>query len=376
MNYLLWVSFLSLFILGFGDNIRGPLFPEIIQSFGLTDSLAAWYFAVSSFMSFVGSYMVRKFKSVSELLKLLYSGVLCIFISFSIQRFASNYAVVLCGVVFFGLSVGFLGVAQNNLVIIGTSPKDRPRKLSYLHSMYGIASLLAPLFVAWLADHRWQQILFSFSWVALIFGLGGIYYNSKKTERIQHFAQFQQAEAHGLSSWSELKIILAISFYVLAEIVMGTRLALFMRRYYNYDLSASSLYVTLFFVFLLVGRVIVSFLPHHFGIKKQLLLSLVASFVLILIGLYLHPLALPLAGLGLAPFYPLSMAYISQLYPHKSTTIVSWALTIQGLCIVLMHLGVGQLADWVGLKSALLIGPVCCLLSFIILLFIRENKNV
>ncbi len=376
MNYLLWVSFLSLFILGFGDNIRGPLFPEIIQSFSLTDSLAAWYFALSSFMSFVGSYIVRKFKSVSQLLTLLYLGILFIFISFAIQRLATNYAFVLCGVVFFGLSVGFLGVAQNNLVIIGASPKKRSRMLSYLHSMYGVASLLAPLFVAWLADHRWQQILFSFSWVALIFSLAGFYYNSKKAESIQHFAQFQQSEAHGISSLSELKITFAISFYVLAEIVMGTRLALFMRRYYDYDLSTSSLYVTLFFVFLLIGRVAISFMPHHYDIKKQLLLSLAASFVLILIGLYVHPLALPLAGLGFAPFYPLSMSYISQLYPHKSTTIVSWTLTIQGFCIVLMHLGVGQLADIVGLKSAMLIGPVCCLLSFIILLFIRENKNV
>lgn len=375
MNYLLWVSFFSLFILGFGDNIRGPLFPEIIQSFNLSDSLAAWYFALSSFMSFVGSYFVRRMKSVSELMNLLYLGVFCIFVSFTIQRFANNYVIVLSGVVFFGLSVGFLAVAQNNLVIIGTSPKNRSRMLSYLHSMYGTASLLAPLFVAGLANHRWQQILFYFSWVALGFSAAGFFFNKKKLDRIRHFSQFQESATHKLEGFSELKISIAISLYVLAEIMVGTRLALYMRRYFDFDLSQSSLYVTLFFVFMLLGRVAISFLPHHFNIKKQLMCSLVAAFVLILIGLYVHPFALVLSGLGLAPFYPLGMSYISHLFPHKSTTIVSWTLTIQGFCIVLMHLSVGELADLVGLRSAMLMGPVCLLLSFVVLLFIQEKKN-
>lgn len=375
MNYLLWVSFFSLFVLGFGDNIRGPLFPEIIESFGLSDSLAAWYFALSSFMSFVGSYLVRKMKLVSELLKLLYVGLLCIFVSFTIQRFAPNYVTVLVGVVFFGLSVGFLGVAQNNLVIIGTSPKNRSRMLSYLHSMYGTASLLAPLFVAGLANHRWQQILFYFSWIALGFGALVFFFNKKKADRIDHFSQFQEAQVHKLGGLAELKISLAISFYVLAEIIVGTRLALYMRRYFEYDLSQSSLYVTLFFVFMLIGRLAISFVPHHFNIKKQLMYSLGMAFGLILFGLYVDPFALVLSGLGLAPFYPLSMSYISQLFPHKSTTIVSWTLTIQGVCIVLMHLSVGKIADWVGLKMAMLMGPLYLFLSFIILLFIRENKN-
>lgn len=375
MNYLLWISFFSLFIFGFADNIRGPLFPEIITSFELSDSVAAWYFALSSFMSFVGSYLVRKLKSVSHLLAILYLGIFFIFISFTIQKFATSYALVLVGVVFFGLSVGFLGVAQNNLVIIGTNPKNRSRMLSYLHSMYGTASLLAPLFVAGLSRHPWQQILFSFGWVALGFSIVGVFYNAKKTERINHFSQFQEGADHRLSSLSELKISLAISLYVMAEIVLGTRLALFMRRYYDYDLSTSSLYMTLFFVFVLIGRVAISFVPHHYNLKKQMLFSLAISAVLILVGLYVHPFGLILSGLGLAPFYPLGMSYISHLFPHKSTTIVSWTLTIQGFFIVLMHLGVGQLADWVGLRSAMLIGPVCCVLSFMILFFIREKKN-
>lgn len=376
MNYLLWVSFFSLFILGFGDTIRGPLFPEIINTFHLSDSLAAWYFALSSFMSFVGSYIVRRVKSVSQLLYVLYVGVLCIFVSFVIQHVATTYSLVLFGVVFFGLSVGFLGVAQNNLVIIGTTPKNRSRMLSYLHSMYGLASLVAPLFVAWLATQKWQQILMNFAWIPLVFGIGCLLYHSRQRENISHFSQFQDTEHSRVENWRELKISVVISLYVLAEIMMGTRIAQYMRRYYEYDLASSSFFVTVFFIFVLIGRVGVSFVPHHYNLKKQLLFSLVSSAVLITVGLFVHPYVLLLVGFSMAPFYPLSMSYISQLFPKKTTTIVSTTLIIQGFSIVLMHLGIGRLSDSVGLQWALLLGPLCLLTSFVVLLSIQENKHV
>lgn len=375
MNYLLWVSFLSLFILGFGDNVRGPLFPEIINTFQLSDSSAAWYFALSSFMSFIGSFLVRKLKSVSQLLYVLYAGVMCIFISFVIQHFAKTYALVLFGVVFFGLSVGFLGVTQNSLVILGTTPKNRSRMLAILHSMYGTASLIAPLCVAMMSNLKWQTILMNFSWIALLFSGSALFFHSRKKQSIGHFSQFQDADHSRLESWRELKISLVISLYVLAEIMLGTRIAQYMRRYYDYDLAGSSLFVTMFFIFVLVGRVVTSFVPHHYNIKKQLLFSLGSSSVFIVAALFIHPYAFFLVGFSMAPFYPLGMSYISQLFPKKSTTIVSWTLIVQGFLIVLMHLGIGKLSDLIGLNMALLLGPVCLLVSLAILLSIKETEH-
>ncbi len=375
MNYLLWVSFLSLFIYGFGDNLRGPLFPEIIQTYQLSDSSASWYFALASLMSFVGSFWVRKVKSVSSLLYLIYAGVLCVFLGFTIQHFASNYSVVLVGVAFFGLSIGLLGMAQNNLVILGTSKKNRSRMLSFLHSMYGMASLLAPLYVAWLADFRWQQIIFYFAWSALLFSCGGLFMHFKNKTTIDHYVQFQESVKSGLSKYSDLKISVAISFYVLAEIMVGTRLALFMRRYFSFDLKSSSVYVTLFFASLLLGRLVASYSTFSISTKNWLLGSLAGSLILILVGIFVHPFGFVLSGLTMGPFYPLSMAYISDLFPLKSTTIVSWTLAVQSIFIVLMHWGIGKLTDLVDLKMALLVGPVFLLVSISILVFIKEENH-
>lgn len=375
MNYLLWVSFLSLFIYGFGDNLRGPLFPEIIQSFGLSDSAASWYFALASLMSFVSSFLVRKIKSISSLLWLLYLGIFLVFLGFAIQHFAGDYTAVLVGSAFFGCSIGLLGMAQNNLVILGTSKKNRSRMLSILHSMYGLASLLAPLFVAWLSDLRWQQTIYYFAWVALIFCIGGVILHFKKKESIAHFSQFQEHPDSKLAGWFELKISVAVSLYVIVEVMLGTRLALFMRRFFESDLHSSSLYVTGFFACLLIGRLLVSFSSFSLSTRTILIGSLLSSFVCILVGIFVHPLGLVVSGLTLGPFYPQSMAYISHLFPFKSTTIVSWTLAVQSIFIVVMHWGIGKLTDLVDLKLALLMAPLFLLVSFCIIHFIPEEAH-
>ncbi len=375
MNYLLWISFLSLFIYGFGDNLRGPLFPEIIQSFSLSDSSASWYFTLASLMSFVSSFTVRKIKKISSLLYLIYLGVFLIFLGFAIQHFANNYTTVLIGSAFFGTSIGFLGMAQNNLVILGTTKKDRARMLSFLHSMYGLASLLAPLFVAWMANFYWQQTVYFFAWVALAFSVIGFALHFRKKDSIEHFAQFQDRPGSNLANWFELKISIVISLYVVVEIMMGTRLALFMRRYSNGDLQSSSLYVTGFFACLLGGRLLFSFSSFSLSTRTILISSLLSSLVCILFGIFVHPIGLMVSGLSLGPFYPQSMAYISHLFPFKSTTIVSWTLAVQSIFIVVMHWGIGKLADLVELKIALVMAPIFLLIGFIILFFIDEDAH-
>ena len=45
---LILISFASLFVFGISDNIRGPLFPEILKEFNISDSMGSLMFALSS----------------------------------------------------------------------------------------------------------------------------------------------------------------------------------------------------------------------------------------------------------------------------------------------------------------------------------------
>lgn len=374
MNYLIVVSFVSLFILGFCDNLRGPLFPEIIKHFQVSDTLGSAYFALTSFVAFFASYFIRKHKQTHSLLQFLNLGILCLGIAFLTEAFSPSYEILMIGVVFFGISFGFLQVSQNNLVVYGTTEKNRSRMLSGLHSMYGISSLIAPLFVAGFSDWGWQKILLASSVVPIIFFAIVFFLNLRFKNGSSDLAS-SKPEFHPHLSWKEKQISFVISFYVIAEIMLGTRIALYMRRYFDYSLQDSSFYVTLLFVFMLIGRLIVSFYPPKISLKVQLLGSLVSSIFCLLMGMYFHPLFLVICGLTMAPFYPLAISYISEIQPVKSTELVSTTVAIQSLFIVSMHVGVGKIADLTDLKTAFWVGPICMILALVLLLGIRKENE-
>jgi fucose permease len=373
MNYLVVVSFVSLFILGFYDNLRGPLFPEIIKYFQVSDTLGAGYFALTSFVAFFASYYIRKKRDTYFLLQILNLGVLGMGISFFIQSFSESYLMLMVGLFFFGISFGFLGVSQNNLVVQGTKDSNRSRMLTGLHSMYGISSFIAPLFVASQSDLGWKKILLISSFFPFLFFIIVFFLNLKRKDQFSG-KHAPDVEEHKISlSWKEKTISFVISFYVIAEIMLGSRLALFMRRYFDSTLQESSFYVTMFFALMMIGRLIVSFYPPKWPLKLQLLGSLGFSIVFLLIGMYLHPIFMVLCGFTMAPFYPLAISYISELNQKKSAELISTTVAIQALFVVVMHLGIGRITDILNLKTAFWMGPICMICSLFLLLTIKKR---
>ena len=78
---------------------------------------------------------------------------------------------------------------------------------------------------------------------------------------------------------------------------------------------------------------------------------------------------LTLVGLCMAPFYPMSIAYISQKAGKKARKFIIFAMGMQSLMVVAMHLGVGYLTDAFGLFYAFGVGIFALLLSLICLNF-------
>jgi MFS family permease len=104
-------------------------------------------------------------------------------------------------------------------------------------------------------------------------------------------------------------------------------------------------------------------------IKKQMNFSLILSLILLILGLNFHPLILTLVGLTMAPFYPLSVAYISEVSGVHGRKFLTFAMAFQSLAVVSMHLGVGYLTDSMGLFYAFGVGIFALVLSLVCLNF-------
>ncbi|MBO9668799.1 MAG: MFS transporter [Bdellovibrio sp.] len=360
------LSYFSLFVFGLSDNVRGPLFPEIMKEFAVNDSMGSWMFALSSISGFLSSYMARHLLRRFDRLTVLRGGALALIVSLIGLATAPVFYVFLFFSLTFGMSLGIVGLIPNVLVPLGSSAERKQQLLSGLHSMYGVASFLSPLIAAGVevvtGSWRWTFAIVAIAPLGLfLYTLHGSHGNLHKKSEVP-------AETHKLNKARNFKpqIFLAfmVSFCVCAEIMVSSRLALFMRRTMNYDMERASLYVTYFFICMLVGRLLFTLIKLPTSIRNQLTGAVVLSAACTLAGIYVSPMFMPLVGFTVAPFYPLAISWISTKFPHDLDTAVSYMMATDSMMLVAMHLLVGHITDTSGIATAMLLGPACCFISF------------
>lgn len=361
----IFLAYLSLFVFGITDNLRGPLFPEILKEFHVSDSMGSMMFALSNISGFVASYLARYLLRRFDRRKVLQSAALVMIAALMGLAFAPNFYFFLFSSFVFGLCLGIIGLIPNILVPMGSNQERKQQLLAGLHSMYGVASLLSPLLaasvVSMTGNWRWAFACVSIAPLTLFFYC--MHSSHKKLHPKKTLEERSQKLAHNPHFKAQMYLALMVSFCVAAEIMVSSRLALFIRRTVVDDIEKASMYVSLFFIFMLAGRALFTLVKFKFSIRVLLTNALITSFISTLLGIYVHPFFLSLVGFTVAPFYPLSIAWISNKFPHNLDTAVSYMIGTDSVMLVLMHLGMGYLTDVLGIEKALLMGPVCLLIS-------------
>jgi MFS transporter, FHS family, glucose/mannose:H+ symporter len=366
------LAYLSLFALGISDNIRGPLFPEILKAFQVSDTTGASYYAISSFCGFLGSLGVRFLLRRWSRVHTLQFSLVLMAVGLIGMGSVTTFGWMLFFAAIFGASLGIVGVVQNVLVSVGSLPEKRQQMLAGLHSNYGLASVLAPLvvavFSAWLGS--WRYVFYVVSMVPIALLTGSFFWRDRGTSvRSSSISALtppppQTRKEH----LGQIFLAVTLAFYVLAEIMVSSRLPLFVRRELGMDLQQSSYYLTGFFFFLLAGRLLFTFVHFKFPLRNMLGFFLLTSMLSCAIGLQGYPFFLALAGLFMAPFYPLAVLYTAGYYEKNMDSAVSYSMAIQSFFTVCMHGLVGYLTERYGISMALWVGPLALAFSFAMLM--------
>jgi MFS transporter, FHS family, glucose/mannose:H+ symporter len=363
-----WVLFFScttMFVFGLADNIRGPLFADLMDFFKLTNTQGSLSFAATSAAALVGNVLSAHLLKHMTLARLLIFSLFLMALGLLFMGLASSFNLYLVSAIIFGLSLGLMTVAQNLIVAESIEPEKQSKALSGLHGLYGLSSLLAPILASRAPEFfgPWRSAFFVTSSIALVILLISFLIRPEPGFTIE---EHRIVEDKDKPSWSLLFSFGGIfAFYVVAEILVSTRLALYMRTYFNMNLEQSSNYVTYFFIFLLVGRVFFAFKAFAASLKSQLTISLLVSILFLVLGLTVNPFFLALVGLSMAPFYPLSVAYISRQTGAEKRKFITFAISFQSFCVITMHIGVGYLTDRFGLFYAFGVGIVSLVLSLL-----------
>ncbi|MBC7742487.1 MAG: MFS transporter [Bdellovibrionaceae bacterium] len=364
-KYALLFACLSMFVLGLADNIRGPLFADLMNFFKLTNSEGSLSFAVTSAAALFGNIVTAPLMRKMTLARLLLLSVFLMMVGLFFMAISPTFTFYLLSALIFGFSFGLMGVVQNLIVAENIDSEKQPKYLSALHGIYGFASLLAPLLASRAPEllGPWRSAFYVTSAICFLVLISGIFIYSLTPFEIHQISQAQ------LSRKAPRPLLFAIggilAFYVTAEIMVATRLALYMRTAFNMNLEQSSNYVSYFFVFLLIGRILFAVKTFSYSLKQQLNASLILSLIFLGFGLWVHPFLLTVVGLAMAPFYPISVAYISDLTGVDKRKFITFAISFQSLCVITMHMGVGFLTDRYGLFYAFGVAIVSLLLSLV-----------
>jgi MFS transporter, FHS family, glucose/mannose:H+ symporter len=366
------LAYLSLFCFGIIDNARGPSYPQILIFFSKSTSTGSLIFVFTSISALLttisGKFWLKRWGAFSSTRFFVLSQAASSFGMGLSGNLQNGFLFLLLFSLLFGVSTGGMMISLNLLAIKASSIDKRMKTLSGLHAMYGIASLIAPLFVTFIYQigFDWRVVFKILSLIPLSVFIYSFFIpeNSRDTLR---------SRGGGKIPFSlKLSIAAIFAFCVSAEISLSSRMVLYLTTHKNFSHELSSFYLSFFFILLLAGRLLFSFFSFKSTSYKLLIISLFSSFSFLILGFHIHPLGLSFCGLSLSFFFPCAMDLINKELGDSTDFILPIVMTSTGGMLIFMHLFVGILADKIGIHKALHLGPLSLIVSLCFLLISKK----
>ena len=337
---LTFLGYSCLLLVGINAGWLGPFLPEIarlthiaIDRAGLIVSATAAGYLLALLAAGEMSQHLTARVTLAVAMVLLGAGLFGLALAPGLAMLLGSAAVI-------GLGAGAIDVSTNALV----AELNRERlasALNYLHVMFGVGALMGPLIVGFaLAERVPYSIAFAAGAVA-----AGIVAALLWATPIAE-AQMEAVSGVGflaMLSHAQIWILSAILLlYVGAESGIGAWLFLFLRTAGRLGDSPASWAVSLYWLGLILGRVIGGRLAHALG-PREFSIVAAALAAAAIIGLLAAPathwfaaLMAILIGAGFGPVFPNMIAIGAELFPAevgRMTSVVAAGSAIGGMIV-------------------------------------------
>lgn len=394
-------AWMSLFALGLIDNARGPVFPDVLKEFDLSDTRGSFFFLISSFASVTHNYLLRDFLARTTPSRLVGIYTMIMAGGGLLISVAESYPTMLVACALLGVGFGGLGVGQN--AAVQEAPrKYRSRSMGLLHGMYGISSFAAPLLIAGLSVISWRFALAVVCLPAVavgftVMGESLVHVWREKVRARQSPVpmvpfdgiSMPQGEPQESVSMSEVQAkrasrtaAIVVGLLVVAEISISSRLNLLARREWGLSNESANGWLASYFAAMTMARFSLGLFPLPIETKSLLKWSAISTVPLLLfaflpLGLTaeLRLLALIAFGFPIALGYPSVMTRIAEIFGSNVQAVTSQCVLYQAGAAMLMHFALGWGADLVGLSLALALVSVSAALGVVFYLG-KLEKNV
>ncbi|WP_300602416.1 MFS transporter [Niabella sp.] len=380
-NFLVGVILLIWFVISFVTNILGPLMPIIIETYGLSLTMAAFlpfsFFLAYGIMSVPAGMMIERLgekKSMLIAFALNFSGAL-------IFAFNPQYSMALASLFIIGIGMAMLQVIINPLMRTAGGEENFAFFSVMGQLVFGLASFVSPFVFTYLMKElagqpvsnplvsvlgglvrdglHWTALYWLFSVIFLVMLLMLALIKMPAVE-------LKEDEKSGAASayWELLGkrdvwlFFLGIVAYVGTEQSLANWMSEFLKRYHQVDPATDGANAVAWFwglmtIGCLLGLVVLKLWDSKWILKIACVLSAIVLSAALLGSRELSLWAFPAAGFTISVMFSVvfSLALNSISRHHGSFSGILCSGIFGGALIPFI---VGALGDWIGLRYALL----------------------
>ena len=346
------LAYASLVTLSLIDNGRGAAYPEILSGLSISTDKGSYLFTIASLAGLMANLTGRYWLAFLGLVNgtrmaLLLMGVGSLVLGFAGEF--SSYPLLLFAACLTGLGLGSLGITMNVMVSEGAPVDKRRQYLSGLHGVYGISSFLAPHILTLIIFNGGSWIVY-FKYISLVSILVILY--SLKVVDTHREEVSSESSALPMNFSKRTLIGLYFGFYVASEIIISSRLPLYLIRVQSFSQSNANAYLSYFFLGLMCGRLFFAFVKVKTANYKLIVASFSMTFICYSLGIWLHPIFLCLCGLTMSFCFPISMDWLKERFHSGNHVMVASVMATIGITLTIMHWLFGQITNSFGIEVA------------------------
>jgi MFS transporter, FHS family, glucose/mannose:H+ symporter len=374
-------AFFALFLMGFVDNLKGPVLPFLMQEFNFTYTQGGTI-AMAAYLGFLVATLFTGVlaDAAGKKVPLLLGGFAFLVGILGFTGFKS-YGMLIVSMGVIGLGIGAFDLGAN-MIIVDLRTNDRGRYLSLMSVFHGIASSAAPYLAGLLlaAQYNWRTAyLGSLVLVIMMILFAALGRYPKSAEKSSNAMNLK--EIGGSLSPQMGWLFVQAGCYMALEIGAASWLVEFAARVKGLPLETASLYVSLMFAGAILGRIANSFFIDRVGYSRMTLIYASAASLCLGTGIF-SPAGLsfflPLSGMFYAAIFSTTIAMVSELPGGSTGTIMGLLMASAGLGGMAGPWLVGYLGDRVGLQlgfSALLLFCLMIILYQVMVKYYAGRKQ-
>ena len=380
-NYIIIGCFLSYLLFGFIDNLKGPAIPAILTDMNFDYSLGGaitfmeytGFFLGTFFAGYLADLFGRKFP--------LLLAACCLLFGITGYSFASGLPFFFFFIFFIGLGCGSLELAGGN-IIISVRPADSGRYLNLLNAFFGIGAVFTPIVAGWLFSQAvsWRSVYQLSLAVVLPAGIYFLFMKLPKENVCRKKEQVSIREMAEMVLHPNVRLLyLAIFSYVAAEMGVATWMMDFLQQFRHISVMESSVYLSVHFAGIAVGRLLGSLFVDRMGHLQSLLLFSALSSAFIAIGSFgpaSVSVVLAFTGFGYSIIFPTATAVVSAVpSPHPGTKLGLF-YGAGGLGGAVGPWAAGLFNDLMGQKAGMAVNLCFCLILLVCIAVYLKGQSL